>query len=212
MNTMQLVGLAVLLLLIVAVGVGLMVNAQFFQRPDLETAVAITSGDETAYARRQAFQNPVATMVQTTAYDADWNWTYDENTKQCQGSQTIVSSQTLTEAVDLANDSIVIGSTGVLEMDLPAKAEVSPAIDVTMGSTTWTIPYLTSKERDGQSLALFYGGIFAEVTGATIPNPQSAVARLTVTPVSPMSATRKWRRSGGSRPYWLSGRPSSRRT
>ena len=182
MTAMQLTILSVLGLVAIVVSVGLIVDSRLGQAEPAATFA--TDGNEDTYARRQAFRNPVVTLLQQSAPADGWNWSYESDRRACTGSQAIGSQTKGVQPIEVPGEAIAIGSTGLVEVTLPAGATVYPGMDVTIGGTSWTIPFLSAREVDGYARATFGGGVFAEIPVGQIPNTQSVVARLDVSPVT----------------------------
>ena len=183
MTAMQLTILSVLGLVAIVVSVGLIVDSRLGQ-PEPATTFAM-SGKEDNYARRQAFERPVVTLFQASAADDDWDWRYDSGRKACVGIQVIGSHNTGLQPIEVTGGAIVIGTTGLAEVTMPAGATVYPSMAVTMGSTDrWVIPYLSARVVDSHARAVFHGGVFAEAPGGQIPSTMRAGAWLDVQPVT----------------------------
>ncbi len=136
------------------------------------------------YPMRHAFGNPVVTLVQTLDDDSnDWDWLYHPDRSACEGRQEIASQQA-DQSPPVSGGDIAIGSTGMVELDLPAGAIVFASMAVTLGDTTWTIPYIPAAERQGRAAASLQGGIYAAVPETGLPVLRSATAELQVSPVT----------------------------
>ena len=157
-------------------------------------AVSVQSGPEAplrhtavdgveSYPMRHAFGNPVVTLVQTLDDSNDWNWLYYPDRSACEGRQEIASQQA-DHSTPVSGGDIAIGSTGLVQLDLPAGAIVFASMAVTLGDTTWTIPYMPAAERQGRAAASLQGGIYAAVPEAGLPARRSATAQLQVSPVT----------------------------
>ena len=180
MTAMQLTILSVLGLVAIVVSVGLIVDSRLGQ-PAPATTFAM-SGEDT-YARRVAFEGPVVTLLQRSAPEDGWDWRYESDRKACVGRQ-VIGNQNTGEPIEVTGQAIAIGTTGLAEVTMPAGATVYPSMDLTMGSTSWAIPYLSARVVDSHARAVFHGGVFAEAPEGEIPNTQEAVAQLDVYPVT----------------------------
>lgn len=169
------------LLLLAGISVLLAVSVQ--PGPDEPPRHTAVDGAE-SYPMRHAFGNPVVTLFQPVDNETDWNWLYHPDRSACVGRQEIASQQAA-GPTSVSGSTIAIGSTGMVQLDLPAGAMVFSSMDVTLGSDTWTIPFTSwTDDNGGSDLAIFYGGIFAEVPGGVIPGFRSATADLEVSPVT----------------------------